>query len=131
MTEVTNTELLASLRSDDPRTQILATRRCARLKPMALLDALLALGESPDAEVRAAAYWAIDQMRVATAIPRLVRALHDPDFVARSNAGWALVNLGEAVITPVNAVAALSRNADAREMAWLVLERVRRSTFAA
>ena len=74
--------------------------------------------------MRAAAYWAIDQLRVEAAILRLVEALGDEDFFARSNAGWALVHLGPTVVPAVEVVATHGASADAREMALLVLERV-------
>ena len=124
MREGQHSELRAALTSGDPRAQILAARRSARANDRELVGALLALGDSPDAEVRAAGYWAVDQLRVEAAVPRLVEALSDPDFFARSNAGWALVHLGSAVVRHVEAVAKESASADAREMALLVLERV-------
>ena len=124
MQEGLRSELCVELASGDARRQILAARRSAHANERELLGALLALGDSHDAEVRAAAYWAIDQLRVEAAIPKLLEALGDPDFFARSNAGWALVNLGAPVVSRVEAVALGSANPDAREMALLVLERV-------
>ena len=124
MGEGLRSELRAGLTSGEPRTQILAARRSARANDRELVDAMLPLGDSDDAEVRAAAYWAIDQLRVEAAIPRLVEALGDEDFFARSNAGWALVHLGPTVVPAVEVVATRGASADAREMALLVLERV-------
>ena len=125
MTGDDTSRLRAELMSADPSVQILAARWYARAKPSELVDDLIELGRSPDAEVRAAAWWAIDQMRAAAAIPQLVEGLDDPDFVARSNAGWALVHIGPEVLPYVEATAAHSASADAREMAGLVLAHIR------
>ncbi|MFO0649581.1 MAG: HEAT repeat domain-containing protein [Polyangiales bacterium] len=115
---------LADLASDDTARQIRATRRCARERDPTTLPPLRALTRSVSADVRAAAYWAIDQLRAPEAIPALLAGLDDPDFFVRSNAGWALVHLGPAVTASVQRVALHSDSDDAREMALLVLERI-------
>lgn len=115
---------LADLASDDTARQIRATRRCARERDPTTLAPLRALTRSVSADVRAAAYWAIDQLRTPEAVPALLAGLDDPDFFVRSNAGWALVHLGAAMTESVQRVALHSDSDDAREMALLVLERI-------
>lgn len=118
------TELLGDLTSADPGVQQRAAWRCGRRREPALLDALFACLDSPSPGLRAAALWALDQQRTPRAAPRFLRALTDPEFSVRSAAGWALVNLGRPVAREVAEIALGHESADAREMAWMVLERI-------
>jgi hypothetical protein len=51
-------------------------------------------------------------------------ALEDSAWGVRSQAGWGLVHLGEAVREDVLRLARTSKNPDTLEMARLVLERI-------
>ncbi len=117
-------DLLGELTSGDTGVQQRAAWRCGRRPDPELLDALFACLDSPVADLRAAAIWALDQRRTLRAAPRFLRALADPEFSVRSAAGWGLVNLGRPVADEVAEVAAHHERADAREMAWMVLERI-------
>lgn len=118
------TELLGDLTNADPGVQQRAAWRCGRRREPELLDALFACLDSPSLALRAAALWALDQQRTPRAAPRFLRALTDPDFSVRSAAGWGLVNLGRPVALEVAKIALGHESADAREMAWMVLERI-------
>lgn len=117
-------DLLGELTSGDPGVQQRAAWRCSRRHEPELLDALFACLDSPVADLRAAALWALDQRRTLQAAPKFLRALGDPEFSVRSAAGWGLVNLGRPVAHEVAEIAAHHAHAGAREMAWMVLERI-------
>ncbi len=123
-------DLLGELTSGDPEVQQRAAWRCGRRSEPEVLDALFACLDSPVADLRAAALWALDQRRTLTAAPKFLRALADPAFSVRSAAGWGLVNLGRPVARDVAEIAAQHDRADAREMAWLILERIPADTYA-
>jgi hypothetical protein len=117
-------DLLGELTSGDPGVQQRAAWRCGRRSEPELIDALCACLDSPVADLRAAALWALDQRRTLRAAPTFLRALADPEFSVRSAAGWGLVNLGRPVALQVAEIAAHHPRADAREMAWMILERI-------
>ena len=109
--------------SDEPKRRVQWARQAGQRRDARDYAALMSLTRDPEAPVRAAAYWALDQLRVRPALDTFLRGLTDVDFFARSNAACGLVHLGESVIPPVAAFASRTRDRDAREMAYLVLER--------
>nr|WP_225937887.1 HEAT repeat domain-containing protein [Myxococcus sp. RHSTA-1-4] len=89
------------------------------------LDRLLGLLRTDShIEVRAHAALAIDELRDIRAKDGLLAALEDPAWNVRSQAGWGLVHLGHAVRDDVLRIAQTSDNADAVQMARLVLARI-------
>jgi TIR domain/HEAT repeats len=80
--------------------------------------------QDPEPRVRERAAWALDNLKEPKAIPSLVAALNDEDFSVRSSAGWALVHLGSAAKPLVTDFLLSTGNANAREMAELILERM-------
>ncbi len=115
---------LDNLRSPDPDVRRLALFLAGReglVEAKSRAVNLMLTDEEPD--VRAAAAWALDQFSHPATIPALVDALADPVFDIRSNAGWALVRMGEMAVEPT--IAALRQGTkDARQMAYLVLVRI-------
>ena len=85
-----------------------------------------------EVEVRAAAAYALDKINNVEATPALIAAMDDPSFDVRSNAGWALVNIGRrrdspasrAVTGAVIQVLRYGKSMSTREMAYLVLTRL-------
>lgn len=80
-----------------------------------------------DSDVRERAAWALDQLCSPQTVPALIEAMTDTSFGVRSNAGWALVHIAqrtipELVVPDVIDVLSDSRNEDARQMAYLVLQ---------
>jgi hypothetical protein len=89
------------------------------------LDRLLELLRGdPDGRVREHAALALDALGDLKAKDGLLAAIEDPVWGVRSQAGWALVHLGRAVLEDVLQVERTSKNPDALEMARLVLERL-------
>jgi hypothetical protein len=82
-----------------------------------------ALGDS-EVEVRAAAAWALGELKARTAASALLQAMHDPSADVRSNAGWALVYLGEWVVPQVIEILRDDSDGNARQMAFLVLSHI-------
>jgi HEAT repeat protein len=122
-------DLLIQLHSADPHDRVLAvvTIGRERIHP-ATRYVEMALNDS-DGEVRAMAMWALDLLGSPATIPVLLRALHDPAFDVRSNAGWALVHLAKRifpglVLPDVIEILRNDENHDARQMAYLVLSRI-------
>jgi hypothetical protein len=76
------------------------------------------------ARVRAHAAMALDRLCDLRAKDGFLAALDDPDWDVRSHAGWGLVHLGAAVREDVFRIVSTSKNADAQEMARLVLARL-------
>ena len=113
---------LADLAAHDAERQIAAARRCARDSVREATPTLIELATSPHAEVRGAALHALGTLNDETLVPSFIHALADPEFEVRSNAGWALVELGSQVRPAIEAVLACCENDDARQMALLVLE---------
>src|SRR6056297_8300 len=81
----------------------------------------------PSDKVRERAAWALDMLNDARALPALLKAIHDHCWSVRSNAGWALVHLGEMVRTEVENIYKNSPRSEAGEMACLVLKNLDRS----
>lgn len=75
-------------------------------------------------EVRAAAAWALDRLRLEMAIPYLLQALQDSYWSVRSNAGWALVRFGAKGEKAVAEHLPVLRTGEAQEMAQLILDRI-------
>jgi serine/threonine protein kinase len=121
--------LAETLRSEiddaDPGVRTRALRIVGVRGVSGLIDLAIArMLDDADSDVRAAAAWAIDQLDDPAAIPALLKALHDPSWGVRSDAGWALVHLGPQVIPAVREVHETTKNGAAREMAKLVLDRL-------
>src|SRR5262245_25280365 len=76
----------------------------------------------PSNSVREAAAHALDNLNDTRALPALIQAIHGRSWGVRSNAGWALVHLGEIVRSEVENVLEKSENQDAKQMALLVLQ---------
>lgn len=122
-------DLHNQLRSDNPNDRKIALLLIGKMRLYELADDVIAMMEDDEAEVRGMAAWAIDLMGCPTAVPALVEAMYDPAFGVRSNAGWALVHLGKRimpqfVVPEVIEVLRDDSNADARQMAYLVLYRI-------
>jgi hypothetical protein len=94
-----------------------------RIEGVVRLVATLLVEDSDD-DVRTTAAWALDQLHDPSAIPALIKGIHDRSWDVRSTAGWALVHLGEVVRDSVHWVFQESENPDAKEMASLVLARL-------
>lgn len=81
--------------------------------------------EEASAKRRAEAAWQLDLRGDLRALGPLLVALGDSDWTVRSNAGWALVHLGGVVRLHVMEIAENSEDSGSREMAQLVLARLR------
>lgn len=118
------TRVLEDLRNDDPVTRRTAAWLAARLS-IAEAEVLLVERLCTDqSDVRAAAAFALGELRVPRTIPALIAALEHGDFDVRSTAGWALVRFGEQAIPPLVQLARMSLSAHATDMALLTLERI-------
>jgi HEAT repeat protein len=92
------TRVLEDLRNEDPVTRRTAAWLAARLS-IAEAEVLLVERLCTDqSDVRAAAAFALGELRVPRTIPALIAALEHGDFDVRSTAGWALVRFGEQAI---------------------------------
>src|SRR6266508_547168 len=72
--------------------------------------------------VRERAAWALDNLNDERALSALITAIHDENFGVRSAAGWGLVHWGDRVIPYMQEIIEKDENADAKQMARLVLE---------
>ena len=72
--------------------------------------------------IRERAAWALDNLCDIRAKSALLEALNDPEWVVRSNAGWALVHLGSVVANDVRNIIEKNPNPNVQEMARLILE---------
>jgi hypothetical protein len=72
--------------------------------------------------VRERAAWALDNLNDERALSAFITAIHDENFGVRSAAGWGLVHLGDKVIPYMQEIIEKDENADAKQMARLVLE---------
>ena len=72
--------------------------------------------------VRERAAWALDNLKDERALSAFITAIHDENFGVRSAAGWGLVHLGDKVIPYMQEIIEKDENADAKQMARLVLE---------
>lgn len=108
----------------DLHARIAAAHRAGRFRAEAATLELMRMLRSDELEARAAAASALGRIGDPRAMAVLIEAIHDEDFAVRSAAGWALVALGEVAIDPVAWIARAGDNADAAEMAMLVLERI-------
>jgi hypothetical protein len=110
----------------NPSRQMTVITRAAVAQDDSYVDDLLVvLRTHQDPALRARAAWALDNISSPTAIPGLLNSLSDPDWQVRSNAGWALVHLGLSAKEGTEAIATTSSSAEAREMAVMVLKRLR------
>jgi hypothetical protein len=113
------------LTSDDEETRAQALNRVAVHRLSEHLDRAMELVlDDSSSTVRAKAAWALDRLNDVRALPVLIEAIHDPVWEVRSNAGWALVHLGETVRPEVERILRESDNPDAQIMADLVLRRL-------
>ncbi|MBN1428675.1 MAG: toll/interleukin-1 receptor domain-containing protein [Anaerolineae bacterium] len=116
--------LISKLQSDEVerRRDALLSISHAKIHE-AIEHVITALGDR-DEEIRATAAWVLDQLNNPKAIPQLLVAIGDLCFDVRSNAGWALVHLGIEAIRPVREILMNSDNAEAHEMAYLILDHI-------
>jgi len=122
-------DLLLQLHSADPHDRILAVMTIGRERIHPATGYVEAALNDLDHEVRMMAMWSLDLLGSPATIPVLLRALRDPSFDVRSNAGWALVHLAKrifpALVLPeVIEILRNDDNPDARQMAYLVLSRI-------
>ena len=122
-------DLLVQLQSDDSHERVLAVVTIGRERIHAAVRYVEAALNDSDGEVRAMAMWSLDLLGSPATIPSLIRALYDPVFDVRSNAGWALVHLAKRifpglVLPDVIEVLRGDDHYDARQMAYLVLSRI-------
>jgi HEAT repeat protein len=122
-------DLLLQLHSADPHDRVLAVVTIGRERIHSAVRHVEGALNDLDGEVRAMAMWSLDLLGSPATIPVLLRALRDPAFDVRSNAGWALVHLAQrilpALVLPdVIEVLREEENPDARQMAYLVLSRI-------
>jgi len=118
-------KMLAGLSDANPKTRCMALRKIAVHRIAELTEVVVTLLEKDrNTEVRAAAAWTLDQLQDPKTIPALMKAIHDPWWSVRSDAGWALVHLGPVVREAVEQVLRETTNPDAREMAELILARL-------
>jgi hypothetical protein len=123
-------ELTEYIRSDNPEERRLGLVLVGKQQEYALLpwaSRLLLVDE--DENIRALAAWALDKLGSPVTVPALIEALYDPAFDVRSKAGWALVHIAErtiplVVVPDVVEVLCNKLNADARQMAYLVLHSI-------
>ncbi|MFW5709008.1 MAG: HEAT repeat domain-containing protein [Chloroflexota bacterium] len=112
--------------SQDPARRALGLKYIGKHRYHDAIDVCIYSLEDEDADVRAFAAWALDQLGNPETVPALIGALHDPNFGVRSNAGWALVHLARrlipyVVVPDVIDILADSKDEQARQMAYLVL----------
>ncbi|MEO8612169.1 MAG: HEAT repeat domain-containing protein [Chloroflexota bacterium] len=122
-------DLRVQLQSDDSHDRVLAVVTIGRERIHAAARYVEAALNDSDGEVRAMAMWSLDLLGSPATIPSLIRALYDPVFDVRSNAGWALVHLAKRifpglVLPDVIEVLRGEDHYDARQMAYLVLSRI-------
>lgn len=115
--------------SAEPHERALGLIWLARQRLYALSGELVVRLHDKSAEVRAAAAWGLDVISDPLTISALVEAMYDDDFSVRSNAGWALVHMAERfvpelVVPEITPVLQDRYNANAREMAYLVLRNI-------
>lgn len=124
---MTNPEkILGYLKSTSARERAIGLMLVGRSRMRPALGQAVRLLTDQDAEVRASAAWALDQLGSPVTVPALIEALYDPMFSVRSNAGWALVHIAEStvpqvVVPDVVEVLRDMNHEDARQMAYLVL----------
>jgi hypothetical protein len=110
------------LKSDDDKDRSMALSRIGILGYADYTDRVIELMlTDPSDSVREAAAHALDNLNDVRALPALIQAIHDRSWGVRSSAGWALVHLGEVVVSEVENVLRISENKDAKEMASLIL----------
>lgn len=116
-------QLLALLESPAAKDRKLGLLWIAHYENHDFLGDVLKLLLDADPQVRERAAWTLDQLENPAAIPALIDALYDDEFGVRSNAGWALVHLGEQVVAQVIEVLQADYE-PARQMAYQVLVRM-------
>jgi HEAT repeat protein len=122
-------DLLLQLHSSDPHDRVLAVVTIGRERIHPAARYVEAALTDPSGEVRAMAMWSLDLLGSPATIPVLLRALYDPAFDVRSNAGWGLVHLAKRyfsglILPDVIEILRDDENYDARQMAYLVLSRI-------
>jgi TIR domain/HEAT repeats len=100
------------------------TQAALQTEPHHLERILELLRTDTDTRVRAHAALVLDGLGDLRAKEGLLAALEDSDWEVRSQAGWGLVHLGDAVREDVLRLARTSKNPDAVEMARLVLAKI-------
>lgn len=118
-------KIAEQLDSTSDNDRIRALSKIAIHRSMEHLNRAIELMLSDQSDiVREKAAWVVDNLNDPRAAYALLRAIHDPCWGVRSNAGWALVHLGNVVRSDVEQIVRTSSNTDAREMATLILQRL-------
>ena len=116
-------QLLWSTSAED-RLRGLRSAALKAKEPQHLERLVELLRDDPDERIREVAARALDALGDIRAKDGLLAALEDPVWSVRSQAGWGLVHLGNAVLEDVLRVALTVKNPDAVQMARLVLDRL-------
>jgi HEAT repeat protein len=122
-------EVMMMMSSPDATQRALGVKYIGKHRYRQAIDVCIASLSDENDEVRAFSAWALDRIGDPETIPALIDALEDDTFGVRSNAGWALVHMArrlvaQLVIPDVVDVLRYSDNADARQMAYLVLHHI-------
>lgn len=116
-------DLSEQLRSQNDDQRLLALSKIALHRRIEHFEEVVGLMlRDPSEKVRARAAWSLDNLNDKRASPAFIEAIHDSTWSVRSNAGWGLVHLGHAVGEEVEQVLDESHNADAKEMAELIVQ---------
>lgn len=114
--------LLQSMNAPERLRGLVKATRARDSRHMARLLEILQTDGVP--KLREQAAMALDELRDLRAKDGLLAALQDSAWDVRSQAGWGLVHLGDAVRGDVLRIAATSKSPEVLEMARLVLERL-------
>lgn len=121
-------ELKALLASHDPRERSRALKLIGKFRHLEMHEYCEHALTDNASEVREFAAWALDQLNSPMAVPALLKALYDPVFGVRSNAGWALVHIARRtlpnVVVPDVIDVLQDDDKNAQQMAYLVLHHI-------
>ncbi|WP_375768529.1 TIR domain-containing protein [Archangium gephyra] len=123
--EEAHEDVEALLQSTEAPNRLRGLMKATRAKdPRHLARLLEILGTDEVPRLREQAAMALGELRDPRTKDCFLAALEDSAWEVRSQAGWGLVHLGEAVREDVLQLAKLSKNPHARLMAQLVLNRL-------
>jgi hypothetical protein len=115
-------EIVDKIKSGEKENRLHALREINVFQLKELLDIVIdTMLNDKSSEVRQSAAFTLDNLNDERALQPLIQAIHDNVFSVRSTAGWGLVHLGDKVIPYMKEIIEKSDNAEAREMARLVL----------
>lgn len=121
-------EILILLESRVAHERALGLKLIGKMRYYSMSDICIQFLEDRSREVREFAAWALDQIASPEAVPYLIRALHDPAFGVRSNAGWALIHIAHRtlpnVVVPDVIDVLQGPDENAQQMAYLVLHHI-------